>query len=82
MERMCKISGFFFLDSSWDLFHRVSSLPPVHSVSCVDLTGDGILEVAALTARGVWVWQNDVNEVKKLRHRRLQKLLEQKKQHV
>lgn len=48
---------YTLVDDTWELAERRLFDAPVHSISYLDLTGDGMKELAVLTQRGVHILQ-------------------------
>lgn len=52
-----EIFVFSLNENQWNLTDRRNFDSPVHSMSYLDLTGDGVRELVVLTQRGVYILQ-------------------------
>ncbi|XP_046477779.1 KICSTOR complex protein kaptin isoform X1 [Neodiprion pinetum] len=70
-----EILVYTLVDDAWEFKERRLFDAPVHSMAYLDLTGDGMKELAVLTQRGVHVLQHDPGEVEKTVMQRFRKYL-------
>ncbi|XP_072767675.1 KICSTOR complex protein kaptin [Anoplolepis gracilipes] len=65
---------FVLTDNAWELTARKLFDAPVHSISYMDITNDGIKELIVLTQRGVHILQHNIDDVRTKWRERYEKL--------
>ncbi|XP_012231571.1 KICSTOR complex protein kaptin-like isoform X2 [Linepithema humile] len=67
---------FALTNNSWELATRKLFDAPVHSISYMDITNDGIKELIVLTQRGVHILQHNITDVRTKWKERYKKLFD------
>jgi hypothetical protein len=66
--------GDFSASSGVELLHKAIYAYPLLGIKCIDITGDGVLEMILVSVKGLLVLQHDLKDVAELLVEKLTKL--------